>query len=115
MVLGFDPLYQFMHEEDATAAIVAALEAKLKGVYNVAGPSPVPLSTLCKAINRPAWPIPEPLFHSMMGRFGLPKLPAGAISHVKYPAVVDGSLFQKKTGFQHQFDEVQTMESFRWA
>src|SRR5258706_14689380 len=37
MVMGFDPLFQFMHEEDAADAICTSLEHKLRGVYNVAG------------------------------------------------------------------------------
>ena len=41
MVLGFDPLYQFMHERDVVAAIQLTLEKRIRGVFNVAGPSPV--------------------------------------------------------------------------
>ena len=48
MVMGFDPLFHFMHEDDSARAIVMALETKLRGVYNVAGPPPVPLSVLCE-------------------------------------------------------------------
>src|SRR5260370_5559752 len=40
---GFDPLFQFMHEKDAAAAIALSLEKRPRGVFNVAGPSPVPL------------------------------------------------------------------------
>jgi UDP-glucose 4-epimerase len=115
MVWGFDPLYQFMHEEDAARAVVAALQKNIKGVFNVAGPAPVPLSILCKATDKKAAHIPEILFESVIGRFGLAKLPPGAVNHVKYPVVVDGSMFQKVTGFTHEYDEVQTMEAFRWA
>ncbi len=38
MVLGFDPLYQLMHEWDAEEAITLAVEKQLRGVFNVAGP-----------------------------------------------------------------------------
>jgi UDP-glucose 4-epimerase len=37
-ILGYDPLYQFMHEEDIASAIVLSLKHKLRGVFNVAGP-----------------------------------------------------------------------------
>src|SRR5688572_32290027 len=47
-VLGFDPLFQFMHEHDATAAIALALSSGLRGVYNVSGPPPAPLSVLIR-------------------------------------------------------------------
>ncbi len=111
-VLGFDPLFQFIHEHDAARAIVQSLEQKLRGVYNVTGPKPVPLSLLIKATGRTNLPLIEPAFSRLIGHFGLPNLPKGAINHIKYPVVVDGSAFRNATGFECNFDEVQTMESF---
>jgi UDP-glucose 4-epimerase len=58
-VMGFDPLYHFMHEYDAAAAIVLALEKNLRGCYNVAGPRPVPLSVLCEVDGAQAGPHPR--------------------------------------------------------
>jgi UDP-glucose 4-epimerase len=114
-VLGFDPLFQLMHEVDAARAIVCALDGGLRGVFNVAGPQPVPLSVVIRATGRARIPVPEPLFSLISGRFGLPPLPPGALNHVKYPTVVDDAPFRQATGFAHTFDEEQTLESFRWA
>lgn len=114
VVLGFDPLFHFMHERDAADAIVASLENNLRGVFNVAGPPPVPLSLLIKVTGRKAIPIPEPIFTRLLGRFGISKLPRDAVNHVKYPIVLDSARFEEATGFAHTFDEVQTMEAFRW-
>lgn len=113
MVLGFDPLFQFMHEQDAAKAIVLALEKQLRGVYNIVGPQPVPLSLLCKVAGRQAIPLPEMIFPAMLGRFGFSWLPQGAVNHIKYPHVVDGTLFREATGFEYDFDESQTMEAYR--
>jgi UDP-glucose 4-epimerase len=114
-VLGFDPLYHFMHEYDAAESIVLALEKRLRGIFNVAGPPPVPLKLLCKATGRRTVPIPEPIFEKVLGRFGFSWLPPESIEHVKYPIVVDARAFKAATGFEPQFDEVQTMDAFRWA
>lgn len=115
-VLGFDPLFHFMHEADAAAAIVAALQTDdLHGVYNVAGPPPVPLSLLCEVTGRRSVAIPEALFKHVLGRFGFPKMPADTAAHIKYPIVVDASAFKAATGFAEEFDEVRTMEAFRFA
>ncbi len=114
-ILGFDPLYQLMHEKDAVTAICAALTAKLRGVFNVAGPDPVPLSLLIKVTDRVNVPLPEPLFPLMTGRFGLPDLPPGAANHLKHPVVVDDSAFRAATDFAHSWDEVQTMDDYRWG
>jgi UDP-glucose 4-epimerase len=114
-ILGFDPLFQFLHERDVARAISLALGARLRGVYNVAGPQPVPLSTIVRATGRRRIPLPEALFNALLGRFGLPKLPAGALGHIKYPVVVDASAFRKETGFTYEVDEVQAMREFRDA
>ena len=114
-VFGFDPLYQFLHERDATRAIATAVEHELHGVYNVAGPQPVPLSILCRVTGRTPIPIPEAFYRRALGKFGFPKLPRGAENHVKFPILVDDRPFRRETGFDHHFDEVRTMESFRFT
>ncbi len=111
-VMGFDPLFQFMHEEDTARAIAGAMG--LRGVFNVAGPPPVPLSNLIRATGRKAIPIPEPLLPRVLGRFGFPRIPAGALSHIKYPIVVDNRAFVEATGFAPAFDEVQVMQGYRY-
>src|SRR5690606_14515233 len=72
MSLGFDPLFHVMHEDDAAKAIVLAAESEIAGVFNVAGPPPVPLSILCKATGRKPVPLPAALLPRFLGRFGLP-------------------------------------------
>ena len=111
-VLGFDPLFQFLHERDAAEAICAALRSSLRGVFNVAGPPPVPLSLLIRVTGRTNVRIPERLFPHVVGRFGLPWLPRGAVNHVKYPVVVDDIRFRDATGFAPAHDEAATMASF---
>lgn len=114
-VLGFDPLYQFIHERDAARAICLAIDEDLRGVYNVAGPQPVPLSLLIEVTGRTNIAVPEFMFQRVLGNFGFPELPRGATPHIKYPVVVDDSAFREETGMVPEFDEIQTMEAFRWA
>jgi UDP-glucose 4-epimerase len=103
-----------MHEWDAEEAITLAVERQLRGVFNVAGPPPVPLSIVCEATGKTAVRIPEPLYSSVLGRFGFPYLPPSAIAHVKYPIVIDNSAFVEATGFEPRYTAKQTMEGFRW-
>ena len=114
-ILGFDPLYQFMHERDVARSILATIERRPKGVFNVAGPAPVPLSVLIRETGRQAMPLPESLFSRLLGRFGLPSLPAGALDHIKFPIVMDASSFEKATEFRHEVDEVQAMHEYKTA
>jgi len=110
--MGFDPLFQFMHEHDVADAIVLALTKSSRGVYNVAGPQPLPLSLMARMLGRTVVPVPEAAFRLLIGRFGLPRLPAGALSHLKYPVVIDARRFKEETGFVHRFDEEATLRAF---
>jgi len=115
LVMGFDPLFHFIHEEDAANAIVTALSRKLHGVYNVSGPSPVPISTIVRAAGRRPFPVPATLINLGLRRLALPKLPPAAIDHLKYPIVVDSDAFKRATGYQHRYDERETIDAFRAA
>ncbi len=115
MVLGFDPLFQFMHEDDVVEAIALTLAKRPRGVFNVAGPQPLPLSQVIRETDRTPVPAPEFVLQGLIGRFGFPKLPRGALSHIKYPVVVDASAFREATGFAHRYDELTTIASFRVA
>lgn len=115
MVMGFDPLFQFLHEDDAASAVVQAVERRPQGIYNVAGPQPLPLSVIAKRCGRRTLPLPEALLELAMGKAGLPKLPSGALQHLKYPVVVDGASFAARTGWHWKFDEVETVSSFASA
>ncbi|MCL2778973.1 MAG: NAD-dependent epimerase/dehydratase family protein [Polyangiaceae bacterium] len=114
-ILGYDPLFQFMHEHDVIGALVLALEKRPRGVFNVAGPEPVPLSVMVRETGRTSMPLPEFVLSASLGRFGFPKLPAGALEHIKYPVTVDDSAFRKTTGFSNTIDEVEAMRAFREA
>ncbi len=113
LVMGFDPLFHFIHEQDAAEAIVTTLAHKLHGIFNVSGPTPVPLSTIVKAAGRRPLPMPEALFKLGLGRLGLPLLPDAAVDHLKYPIVVDSDTFKRATGFRHSYDERETIQTFR--
>jgi len=114
-ILGYDPLFHFMHEEDVVSALVTSLDARPRGVFNVAGPQPVPLSVIIKETGRTNIPVPGPLLSAALGRFGLPRLPRGALEHIRYPITVDASAFKRATGWTHAIDERAAMRSYREA
>jgi UDP-glucose 4-epimerase len=113
LVLGYDPLFQFLFESDAARAIALAAEQRVKGIFNVSGPNPLPLHTIAEQTGRTVVPVPEPILRALLGRFGFPRLPAGALEHIKYPIVVDGRAFKKATGFSHEVDEVEALQRYR--
>ncbi len=110
-VLGFDPLIQFIHEDDAAEAIALALEKRLRGVFNVAGPPPLPLSVLAHLVGRHYVPLPEPLFRFALAR-GLSPLPAAAVNHLKFPVIIDDAAFRNATGFTPRHDALEVVRAF---
>ena len=60
-------------------------------------------------------PVPEALVNLALGRFGLPRLPKGAVEHIKYPIVVDSTAFKSATGFAPAHSELDAMNEFRGA
>lgn len=115
MVLGYDPLFHVMQEEDVVTAIQLALEKRLRGIFNVAGPPPIPFSVIIRETGRTPVPLPRPLLARLLGRFGFPALSEGALAHIQYPIVVDNHRFREATGFQHLFDEGRIIRTFREA
>ena len=83
-----------------------ALEHKLHGVFNIAGPSAVPLSAAIGAIGRTSIPTPEILLHPLIEqlfRFGVYQFPASALDFLKYPCTVCDDKFRDATGFKPLF------------
>ena len=102
-VVGFNPMLQFIHEEDVADAIVLAVEKGLRGVFNLVGPGAVPLSVAIEETGGVAVPLPEFVTRpaiSALFRFGLYPFPPGVIDFAKYPCTIDGERFERATGFR---------------
>ncbi len=113
-VMGFDPMMQFIHEEDLSEAIAKALEQRLRGVFNVTGPGQVPLHTAITETGGTAWPIPEPLLRPMFSRLfkmGLIPYPPGALDFLKFPITLSGARFVESTSFRPLFGLEETLRS----
>jgi UDP-glucose 4-epimerase len=94
-LLGFDPMVQVIHEDDVVGAIELALEPGIKGIFNLSGPAPLPLSRLLKTLGRPSVPVPSSIAKAMlqrMYRLRLSSFPAPELDHIKYVCMVDDKL-----------------------
>ena len=86
--------------------------ASCEGVFNVAGPQALPLSELIRVTGRSPTRIAEVLHPLLLGRFGLPRLSAGAVAHIKYPIVISDKSFRQATGFSPRHGEYETLAAF---
>ena len=115
-VMGFDPMMQFVHEEDVSEAIALSLQHGLQGVFNVVGPGEVPLHTAIRECGGNATSMPElvmrPLFDRLF-RWGLIPYPPGAIDYLKFPITLAGSRFVEATNFSPLFGLEEIFQSVR--
>ena len=115
-VMGFDPMMQFIHEEDVSEAIALSLEHGLQGVFNLVGPGEVPLHVAIRECGGTALSIPEPLMRAAFERlfkWGLIPYPPGAIDYLKFPITVSGERFVEATNFRPLFGLEEIFHSLR--
>ncbi|WP_164007106.1 SDR family oxidoreductase [Pyxidicoccus trucidator] len=113
LVLGYDPLFHVLQEEDVVAALQLALEKGPRGIFNVAGPPPIPLSVIVRETGRMGVPLPAPVLRLLLGRGGFPRLSVGALDHLRFPIVVDNRRFLEATGFQFQHSVADILRLYR--
>ena len=59
-ILGFDPRYQFIHEDDLVDVLRFAVERDLPGIHNAAGDGVLALSEVASLLGRPLAPLLPP-------------------------------------------------------
>ena len=101
-LMGFDPMIQVIHFDDVARAVVMALRPGARGIFNLAGPEPVPLSRILKMLGRPRLPIPHGAARSMLSelfRYRLSSFPAPELDHIKYVCMVDDRRARDALGY----------------
>ena len=93
VVLGYDPLLQFIHEDDLVRAFERATLESHPGIYNIVARGVLPLSTLLALAGKRALPLPPKLLYRIasypaQGQTG--DLPAGFFDYLRYLWVADG-------------------------
>lgn len=106
-LLGFDPMIQLIHVEDVVTSIELALTPGIRGVFNVAGPAPTPLSYLHAQLGHSPIPVPEPLAHAYLRAAWSIKVsdwPSPELDHIKYICMVDDSAARQTLRYRHAHD-----------
>jgi UDP-glucose 4-epimerase len=105
MILGFDPRYQFVHEDDVVHALEHVVLRDLPGIYNVAGDGVLALSEVAGLLGKPYAPILPPfgtgLAASALRRLGL-RIPPEMLDQLRFGRGVDNRRL-KSQGFEYQY------------
>lgn len=115
-LMGFDPMIQGIHVDDIVAALIKALTPGARGVYNVTGPDPVPLSAILDRLNKPILPVPHPLFKftvKQMFKAHLWSFPPAELEHLMYGCMIDGSRIREELGLKPTRSMTDIVELFR--
>jgi len=103
MLMGFDPMMQVIHEEDVVEAVGLALAPGVRGIYNIVGPSEVPLSVLAREARKQPLPIPHflaPSLSRLFWKLGKAPFRGTELNHLRYVCMVDGSRARADLGFR---------------
>lgn len=114
-LLGYDPLYQVVHENDVIDAFELALESNKPGIFNIVAPGVLPLSTLITLAGRIAIHIAHPLAYPLTQTAwiaGLSPVPGPHLDFIRYLCIADGEKAKKVLGFTPRHSTRETVEAF---
>jgi UDP-glucose 4-epimerase len=119
-LLGFDPMMQAVHQDDIVRAIMLALKPTARGIFNIAGPPPVPLSRVLELLERATVAVPH-----TMARLGVERLfklrvtsfPAPELDFIRYVCMIDDARARRDLGYAPAHGLVSTLcavDEERW-
>jgi UDP-glucose 4-epimerase len=113
-MFGFDPRFQFVHEDDVIRSILFAFDHDLPGVFNVAGDGLLPWSEVAKLCGKRTIALPPvgtSLLTSPFRSIGLADVPEEYHGLLKYGRGVDNGRL-KDYGFRYDYTSTQAIEAF---
>jgi UDP-glucose 4-epimerase len=114
-ILGFDPRYQFVHEDDIVGLLHHAVGEDLHGIYNGAADGVLVLSEVIDLLGKQNLPVLPPWGTGMaagpLNRLGL-RIPVEMLNQLRYGRGVDNRKV-KATGYQFGHTTRETVIAFR--
>jgi len=106
-VLGYDPLMQFMHPDDAVAGLLALWRASARGPVNVVGQGYLPLSHILTRLERAPLYLPAGLGQSLVSALWQAQLidmPPHFFGYLRWSWLADDRRLKSLTGFVAKHD-----------
>lgn len=103
VLMGYDPLVQLLHPDDALQAVDAALAAWPRGAVNVVPRSPIPLVSALHLADKLPVPVPHPIAYAssdFLWASGIADAPGAFVDYVRYPFLGDGARARREMGFE---------------
>jgi UDP-glucose 4-epimerase len=116
-ILGFDPRYQFIHEDDIVGALAHAVKHDLPGIYNAAPDGVLVLSEVASLLGKPYLPLLPPWgtgpAAAAVGLAGV-RFPDEVRRQLRYGRGLDNRRL-KQAGFRFGLTSRETVQAFAEA
>lgn len=115
VLLGYDPMWQFIHEEDMANAILLALTGEKSGMYNVSGEGVIAFSHAIRLAG--GSPFAVPTFLSQMVIRGLKfagkYFPRHLVDFFKYPVVISDKAFRRDFNYEPKISTADALRGLK--
>jgi UDP-glucose 4-epimerase len=113
-ILGFDPRYQFIHEDDIAGVLAHAAVNDLPGAYNAAGDGVLVLSEIASLLGKPLAPLLPPwgtgIAAAALRRAGV-RIPPEMLQQLRYGRALDNRKL-KAAGYAFRATSRETVQAF---
>jgi UDP-glucose 4-epimerase len=112
---GHDEEFQLVHEDDVVSALIALLDAKAPGPFNLAGDGTMTWKQSGELIGQKIRQVSlknMKRFNNALWRLRVPNTnaPAGNLDFIRYPWVVSTEKLKAETGWSPKYDTLETFK-----
>ncbi|RMH39460.1 MAG: NAD-dependent epimerase/dehydratase family protein [Deltaproteobacteria bacterium] len=115
VLMGYDPLMQFVHETDAADALDLAVAARARGPFNIVGDGVLPYRTILALMGKVPVPLPRPVAYSVSRALWATQVldtPPNFLDYLRFLCVADGTRAAVELGFSPRYDIKATIQDF---
>lgn len=113
---GYDPEWQFIHEQDLARLAVTLLKGRHAGIFNAGAGGAVTYRNMLRATGKPSLGLPSwvwsPLISLSWALRIQKKSPVGGLEFMKYPIVLSTEKLTKAIGFKFSHNSQEALKSF---
>jgi UDP-glucose 4-epimerase len=115
VMMGHDPLMQFVHEQDAAFALLRAVDSHATGAFNIVGKGVLPYTTVLALLGRVPITMPQVVARQLTKVLWATQLvgsPPSFLDFLLYLCVADGAKAKRELGFSPRLSIKRTILDF---
>jgi UDP-glucose 4-epimerase len=115
LLMGYDPLMQFVHERDVVEAFRLAVDRDFPGEFNIVGDGVLPYSTILAMMGKLPVPLPHFLAYPLSRALWATQVfdsPPNFLDFLRFLCIADGAKARQTMGFHPRYDIRATIQDF---